>query len=55
MVDVEELVLSLSRLSAFDTVDSAAVVESLWVLVVCVRHRWDMVAAVEMFMVIMTF
>jgi len=51
----EELLLSLPQLAAFDTIDSGAVVESLWVLVVCMRHRWEMGAAVKMFIVIMTF
>jgi len=55
VVKGEELLLSLLQLAAFDTINSVAVVESFWVLVVCMRHRWEMVAAVKMFMVIMTF
>jgi len=41
--------------SAFDTVDSVTGRESLWVLVVCIEHRWEMLASIKMFMVIMTF
>jgi len=55
MVKVEELLLLLLQLSAVDTVNSVAVGGSLWVLVVCVRHHWEMVVAVKMFIVIMTF
>ena len=40
---------------AFDTVHSVKVGGSLWVLVVCVGHCGEMVVAVKMFMVIMTF
>jgi len=56
MVKVEELLLLLLQLSAVETVNSVAVGGSLWVLVVCItRHHWEMVVAVKMFIVIMTF
>jgi len=55
VVKREELLLSLLQLVAFDTINSVTVLESLWVLVVCMRHHWEMVVAIKMFMVIMTF
>jgi len=44
----------MPQLSAFDTINSEMVEESWWVVVVCEEHRWEMVAAVEVAMVIMT-
>jgi len=55
VVKREELWLLWPHLVAFDTIDSVTVVEAWLVLVVCIRHHWEMVVAVKMFMVIMTF
>jgi len=46
--------LLMSQLSAFDAINSDHVEGSLWVVVVCKEHRWEMVAAVEVAMVTMT-
>jgi len=48
-------VLSMPQRLAFNTVDSVVVEETWQVLVVHVGHCWEILAAVKMFMVIMTF
>jgi len=50
-----ELWVSVLHVPNFDAVDSLMVEEALYVLVVFNEHRRDVLSAVEMFMVIMTF
>jgi len=44
----------MPQLLAFDAINFDTVEWSLWVVVVCNEHRWEMVAAIKVAMVTMT-
>jgi len=55
MMGVFERLVSMLQVSAVNTVSSVTCRESLWVLIVHSGHCWEMLAAIEIFMVIITF
>jgi len=55
MTGVFELLVLMLQVSAVNTVNSITCRESLWVLIVHSGHCWEMLVAIEIFMVIITF